>query len=74
MRKMGVLQLALRFNSWVAMTACNSLYFYAMNAIGQVAWVAIVTTHHMYDAIDCNSIAIMLKQLIFKCYAIPLQL
>jgi hypothetical protein len=74
MRKMGVLQLALYLNSWVAMTTCNSLYFYVMNVIGQVASVATVTIHHMYNVIHCNSIANMLKQLIFKCYATPLQL
>ncbi len=31
-------------------------------------------THHIYNAIHCNSIVIMLKSLIFNYYTIPLQL
>jgi len=37
--KMGVLQLALQPNFWVAMTTCNSQYFYVVNVIKQIAWV-----------------------------------
>jgi hypothetical protein len=39
MRKMGVLQLALSLNFWVAEDTCNSLYLYVVSANGQVAWV-----------------------------------
>jgi hypothetical protein len=72
MRKKGVLQLALQFNFWVAMTIFNSMYFYVVNVIGQVV------THWKYDAIHCNSITKLIanvsKQLIFNYYATPLQL
>jgi len=87
--KMGILQLALQFNFGVAMSTCNSLYFYVVSVIKQVAWIARIVTHHIYDAIHCNSIAtqlqlifnyyatqlqLYLKQLIFNYYATPLQL
>jgi len=39
MRKMGVLQLALQFNFWIAKDTCNSSYLYAMSINGQVAWI-----------------------------------
>jgi hypothetical protein len=39
MKKNGVLKLALQLSFWVIMTTCNSLYFYTMNVIGQIAWV-----------------------------------
>jgi hypothetical protein len=55
--KKGVLQLALQFNFWIAMTICNSLYFYVVSAIGQVAWVTRVATYCMYNATHCNSVA-----------------
>jgi hypothetical protein len=55
MRKKGVLQLALQFNFWVAEDIYNSLYLYAMNANGQV------TTHHIYDAIHCNSFSAIMQ-------------
>jgi hypothetical protein len=37
---MGVLQLALQLNFWIAKHTCNSLYLYVVNANGQDAWVA----------------------------------
>ncbi len=37
MKKMGVLQLALKFNFLVALDTCNSLYLYAMIFNRQVA-------------------------------------
>jgi hypothetical protein len=40
MKKMGVLQLVLQFNFWVAQNIYNSLYLYLMSANEQVAWVA----------------------------------
>jgi hypothetical protein len=40
MRKKGVLQLALQLNFWITNDTCNSLYLYAMNFNGQVAWIA----------------------------------
>jgi hypothetical protein len=39
MRKKCWLQLALQLNFLVAQNVCNSLYFYIMNANGQIAWV-----------------------------------
>jgi hypothetical protein len=39
MKKMGVFQLALQLNFWVAKDICNSLYLYVVNANRQVAWV-----------------------------------
>jgi hypothetical protein len=40
MKKMGVLQLALQLNFWIAKVTCNSLYLYAMNVNEQVTWIA----------------------------------
>ncbi len=37
---MGVLQLALQLNFWVAKDTCNSLYLYVVSVNKQVAWVA----------------------------------
>jgi hypothetical protein len=37
---MGVLQLALQLNFWIAKDTCNSLYLYVMSVNGQDAWVA----------------------------------
>jgi hypothetical protein len=54
--------------------SCNSLYFYVVNAIGQVTWVARIATHHTYGAIECKFIATLSKQLIFNYYATPLKL
>jgi hypothetical protein len=68
--KKKVLQLALQFNFWVEMMICNSQYLYDVSVIGQVAWSARVAIHHIYDAIHCNSIATLFKQLIFSYYAI----
>ncbi len=57
--KKGVLQLALQLNFWVASNTCNSLYLYVVNAIGQVARVASIATHRIYDATQlqlcCNN-------------------
>jgi hypothetical protein len=39
MRRKGALQLALQLNFLVIEDICNSLYLYAMNVNGQVAWV-----------------------------------
>jgi hypothetical protein len=69
MRRNDALQLALQLSFWIVMTICNS-YFYVMSVIRQLAWVAI---HSIYGVIYCNSIAILLKQLIFNQYAIPIQ-
>jgi hypothetical protein len=69
MRKNNALQLALQLSFWIVMTICNS-YFYVMSVIRQFAWVAI---HSICGVIYCNSIAILLKQLIFNQYAIPIQ-
>jgi hypothetical protein len=52
----------------------NSLYFYIVSVIWQVAWVAWVATQYIYNAIQCNLIATLSKQLIFNYYATPLQL
>jgi hypothetical protein len=71
MRKMGVLQLALQLNFWIASDVSNLPYLYAMNAIGQVARVA---TYCIYNAIHYNSITTFSQQLIFKYYATPLWL
>ncbi len=54
-RKKGVLQLDLQLSFRVAMTTYNSMYFYILNVITQVAEVA---THCIYDAnhrICCNN-------------------
>jgi len=56
------------------MNTCNSLYFYTMNDIEQVLWVAKVATHCIYGATHYNLIAILSKQHIFNYYATPLQL
>jgi len=69
--KKGVLQLALQFNFWVESDICNSLYLYAVSAIGQVARVA---THRIYGATHYNSITTLLQQLLFNYYATPLWL
>jgi len=50
MKKWGVLQLALQLNFWVASNTCNSLYLYDVNAMRQVARVAIIAIHHIYGA------------------------
>jgi hypothetical protein len=68
-KKMGVLQLALYLNFWVAPNTSNSLYLYIVSANEQVAWVA---TNHIYNAIHPNTIATLSKQFIFNYYAIPL--
>jgi hypothetical protein len=67
MRKKGILQLALQLNFWVALNTCNSPYVYIVNAIGQVAKVAI---HRIYGAIHYNFVATTF----FNYYAIPLWL
>jgi len=59
MKKRGVLHLALQFNFWVALDTCNSPYLYVVSAIGQVAGVAKVATHHIYDATHYNSMTIL---------------
>ncbi len=71
-KKKGVLQLALQLNFLIALDTCNLPYLYAMNVIGQVARVAKVTTHHIYDAIHYNSITTLSQQFIFNYYATPL--
>jgi high-affinity nickel permease len=60
---MGVLQLALQFNFWIAVTIWNSsyFYFYVVSVFEQITWVVKVVTHHIYNAIHCNSIAIVSK-------------
>jgi len=58
MRKKNVLQLDLQLYFWIAMTTCNSLYFYIVSVIKQIAWVAKVC---IYGAIHCNSIASQLQ-------------
>jgi hypothetical protein len=52
-----------KLNFWIAMTTCNSLYFYVVSTIGQVAWVAKITTRCVYGAIHCNSITTIHFQL-----------
>jgi hypothetical protein len=74
MRKMGVLQLALQLNFWIASDISNLPYLYAMNAIGQVARVARIATYRIYNATHYNSITTFSQQLIFKYYAAPLWL
>jgi hypothetical protein len=74
MRKMGVLQLALQFNFWVPLDTCNSSYINVVGVIGQVARVARVATHCIHDATHYNSIMILLQQILFNYYAIPLWL
>jgi len=47
-------RLATRFLSWndrVLQLRCNIGYFYGMSAIGQVPWVAMDTTHHIWSHI-----------------------
>jgi hypothetical protein len=56
------------------MTISNSLCLYVANAIGEIAWVAKVITHYIYNATHYNSITILLKQFIFNYYVTPLQL
>jgi len=60
-RKKGVLKLALQLNFWITKDICNSLYLYAMNSNGQVAWVAKlqsckIAIHHIYSATHYKSI------------------
>jgi hypothetical protein len=63
---------------WVKKVFCNwpynSLYFYIVSVIRQIAWVVRVATHYICSAIQCNLITTLSKQLIFNYYAIPLQL
>ncbi len=59
--KMGVLQLALQFNFSIAMSTCNSLYFYVMSVIKQATWIVRIVTHRIYYAIHYNSIATQLQ-------------
>ncbi len=47
MKKMGVLQLALQLNFWIAKDTYNTLYLYAMSANRQVTWIV---THRIYGA------------------------
>jgi hypothetical protein len=72
--KKCVLQLTLQLNFWIAMTTCNAPYFYVVDAMKQIAWVAKVVIHYIYNATHYNSITILLKQFIFNYYVSPLQL
>jgi hypothetical protein len=52
---MDVLQLTLQLSFWIAMIICNSLYFYIVGAIKQVASIARIIIHHTYSATPSNS-------------------
>jgi len=68
--KKGVLQLALQLNFWVAMTTCNSLYFYVVSTTDKlhelqklqfiVCMVQLIATQLQFS---CNSITTIHFQL-----------
>ncbi len=64
MTNKGVLQLTMQLNFWVVIIICNSLDFYVVSAIRQVAWVVIVITHYIYDETHCNYVETTCFQLL----------
>ncbi len=54
MKKQGVLQLGLQISFQVATTVCNSMYFYNVSDIEQVARIAKDTTDHIGIVYICN--------------------
>jgi hypothetical protein len=73
MRIRGVLQLGLQLNFWVAMTICNSLYFYTHECYRTSCILNCKRYNSLYilwhsNAIHYNSIVIQL-QLLFNYYA-----
>jgi len=64
MKKMGVLQLALQLNFWVALDICNSSYLHVVSVIKQVARITRVATHHIYGATHYNFVVTTFFQLL----------
>jgi hypothetical protein len=64
MKKKIVLQLALQFNFWVASDNCNSPYLYIVSVIEQVAIVARVVIHRIYNATHYNFVTTIPFQLL----------
>jgi hypothetical protein len=73
--------LTLQLGFWIAMTICNLIYFYTMNALIQVCtWIVTDATHYMYNWIkmqliqlmqlNCNFTRTNFTWLVFNYYAI----